>query len=143
MTDAPPPGVTTRRSCKRVKALLRSVKGWPLPHSRLQLTPAPAIHLPIRISPLPEPISSSCGSPGAVSGRSRPSAPCSGHMRLRLPGIPLQKSPERMGAPTCPRSCNPEQGQVMPEPHEPYPDLESSPFPVSSCALVSESVPVF
>ena len=76
-----------------------------------------------------------------VSGRSLLSAPCSGHKRPKLPIAPLLTSLERVEAPTYPQSCNPEQGQGKPEPHEPYPNPESSPFLVSSCVPASWSVP--
>ena len=117
--------------------------GWPLPRSRLQLTPPPTIRLLIRNGPLQGPISSSCGSHGAVSGRSWPSAPWSGHKRPKLPVASLLTSLERVEVPTYPQSCNPKQGQGMPEPQEPYPDPESSPFLVSSCAPAPWSVPKF
>ena len=78
-----------------------------------------------------------------MSGRSRPSAPYSGHKRPKLPVAPLLTSLERVEVPTYPQSCNLEQGQGMPEPQEPYPDPESSPFLVSSCVLRSWSVPEF
>ena len=71
---------------------------------------------------------------GTVSGRSRPSTPCSGHKRPKLLVAPLLTSFERVEVPTYPQSCNPERGQGMPGPHEPYPD------PESSCNLVSGSV---
>ena len=102
MTDDPPPGVSNRRSYKRVKALLRFGKGVASfsdsfaadssthnPSPDLDRSTAGTRFVPF-------------GSPGVVSGRFLLSAPCSGYKRPKLPVAPLLTSLKRVEAPTCP-----------------------------------------